>query len=256
VKQLTIVASNRDRFDINTNSTKWFIKSLEHQTCKDFELLIADGGSKNLDDIKSYCDQSKIDMRVVEFQLGEKFERARLNNVGVRNAKTPYILTTDVDLFFAPKFVEILLDNCKPNLFIESRTMYWKPPLVQKIYKGILNPFEDLEACKIGRIKKRTTAGGCQCASIDQWTKVRGFDERYVGWGSEDYDLLTRMNHSGAKVMWLGERRENIMVFHQPHSKNVKEELKEQENNKRLLNKINGYKVNPNGWGGIKDENV
>ena len=65
-------------------------------------------------------------MRVAELKLGEKFERARLNNVGVRNANTPYIMTTDVDMFFAPKFVETMIANLNPKRFIESRTLYWK----------------------------------------------------------------------------------------------------------------------------------
>ena len=256
-KTLTIAASNRDRFDIETNSTKWFIKSLANQTCQDFELIIADGGIKNVEDIERFASGQphKFAMRVVRHQLGEKFERSRLNNVGVRNATTPYIMTTDVDMFFAKDFVATLIDNLKPHVFIESRTMYWKTFLVNQIYDESLDPINDLESCKHGRIKKRTTAGGCQCAHIDQWTKVRGFDERYIGWGSEDSDLLARMKQSGARVLWMGESRERIMVFHQPHAKdNVKRELEEQRANKSLLNNIKDYEVNPNGWGGVKSE--
>ena len=250
--QLTIAASNRDRFDLKSISTQWFLKSLENQTCKDFEVLIADGGSKNVEEIKDYfSNKDRITMRVAELELGEKFERARLNNVGIRNAETPYIMTTDVDMFFGPKFVETLMEKITPKRFIESRTLYWKYQAAQLIYSGQLDPFVDLESCKIGRIKKRTTAGGCQCAHIDRWSKVRGFDEKYIGWGSEDWDLLTRMKMSGAKVVWLGESREEIMLFHQPHTKNVKLELEEQHKNKKLLNKIVDFKVNPNGWGGI-----
>lgn len=251
MSRISIIASNRDRFDLNTPSTQWFIKSLEHQTFKDFELVIADGGSKNLDSIQEFCKKAKIKAKVVQYKLGEKFERAKMNNVGIRNATSPYIMTTDVDMFFANKFVETLVGFLSPDTFIESRTMYWKAPLVQKIYRGLLDPFNDMESCKVGRIKKRTTAGGCQCASIDQWEKVRGFDERYVGWGSEDYDLLTRMEKSRAKVVWIGETRETIMVFHQPHAKNIKQELEEQKQNKKLLNNVRSYRVNPDGWGGI-----
>jgi len=251
---LTIAASNRDRFDIKSDSTKWFIKSLQHQTCKDFELMIADGGSCNIEQVEQFAKGlSGFKMRVTRHQLGEKFERARLNNVGIRNATTPYIMTTDVDMFFASDFVEKMVSFLNPVLFIESRTMYWKPPIAQKVYSGKLDPFNDLDSCKVGRIKKRTTAGGCQCAHIDQWSKVRGFDERYIGWGSEDYDLLTRMQKSGAKVLWLGESNARVMVFHQPHAKNVVEELKEQVINQRLLRNIGSYSVNPNGWGGISD---
>ena len=250
MKTLTIAASNRDRFELNSQSTKLFLRSLESQTCKDFEVIIADGGSKNVNQIKEYFNsKSGISMRVHDAKIGEKFERAKLNNVGIRNATTPYIMTTDVDMCFGPQFVEVLISKLNENVFVESRTMYWKQPIANSIYNGNLDPIKDVESCRLGRVKKRTTAGGCQAAHIDTWNKVNGFDENYVGWGSEDYDLLTRMKLSRAKIVWIGEERNSIMLFHQPHSKNVAQDLKEQAENKRLLNKINGYKVNPNGWG-------
>jgi len=261
--KLTIVASNRDRLDLEKNITKFFIKSLENQTRKDFEVLIADGGSQNYEELKDYFASRDCEplIRIVKEPLGDKFERAKMNNVGIRNANTPYIMTTDVDMFFGPEFVQNLIDRVGPDVFVESRTMYWKKNVTERIYDGRLNPFENLEKCKIGRIKKRTTAGGCQCAHIDQWTKVGGFDEDFVGWGSEDFDLLTRMKRSGAQVKWMGESRASINLFHQHHPKpNLKEDLACQEVNKRLLNKaMSGnrpFKANPNGWGGIYDQSV
>ena len=102
---------------------------------------------------------------------------------------------------------------------------------------------------------------GCQCGHIDQWNKVGGFDEDFVGWGSEDYDLYTRMQGSRAKIKWLGETVESINLFHQHHEKpDIKGDLECQEANKKILNKSMGgkrpYKANPNGWGGIYSENV
>jgi len=263
MKTLTIAASNRDRLDLKKNITKFFLLSLEKQTNKDFEVVIADGGSKNYDELKKFFESRECEplIRIVQEPLGEEFERAKMNNVGIRNARTPYIMTTDVDIFFGPTFVDEILKRVAPNVFIESRTMYWKPKIANQIYKGRLDPFENLASCRRGRIKKRTTAGGCQCAHIDQWHKVGGFDEAFVGWGSEDFDLFTRMGRSGAKVIWLGETMESINLFHQPHSKpNLKNDLACQEKNKKILTKAmrgtRPYKANPNGWGGIYDETV
>lgn len=250
---LTIVASNRNRIDLQKNSTIFFLKSLEKQTYKDFNLLIVDGGSDNFQEIDLVFKQKKFNLnaKIIQFIIDEKFERAKLNNVGIRNSKTPYVLTTDVDMFFASDFVSTIVKNLFVNTFIESRTLYWKKKTTDLIYNNKLNPFFDIESCKIGRIKRRSTAGGCQCAHKDLWYAVRGFDERYVGWGSEDSDLLQRMTMFGAKILWLGETRESIKVFHQPHEKNVTKELQEQCKNKKLLESIKSYKVNMKGWGGI-----
>ena len=258
MKTLTVVASNRDRLDLEFNITKFFIKSLENQSNKDFEVLIADGGSKNYEELKEFFESRECEplIQMVQEPLGEKFERSKMNNVGVRNARTPYIMTTDVDLFFGKEFVEELLSKVDITTFVESRTMYWKKGFAMRMYSGELDPFNDLERCKVGRTKKRTTAGGCQCAHIDQWNKVRGFNESFIGWGSEDSDLYTRMRKSGAKIKWMGEVKGSLKLFHQPHPKpNIQEDLACQEANKKLLNKAmkSGapYQVNPNGWGGI-----
>jgi len=251
MNKLTIVASNRDRFDLNSNATKWFLKSLEAQTNKNFELILADGGSANVDEIKKYFkNKDGIKMSVVELPLGKEFERSKLNNVGVRNAKTPYALTTDVDMFFCKNFVKTILEIASPKIFIESRTLYWKPAIAQRIYKGILDPINDIEHCKIGRIKKRTSAGGCQCMHVDSWSKLKGFNEALVGWGSEDVELLKRAKLIGLKVLWMGEK-DDVMVFHQPHPKpDLKNDLECQGRNKRIFSKST-LNVNNDGWGGI-----
>jgi len=250
--KLTITASNRDRLKLNDNASQWFLKSIQWQDYDDFELLIADGGSQNYEELKHYFESSKerIPMRIVQHKIGIPFERALLNNVGIRNAKGDYVMCTDVDMVLGKDFAKILMKNAGDNILVESRTMYWKQPIAESIYKGERNPYNDLDACKVGRIKKRTSAGGCQCMKKTSWEKIHGFSESFIGWGSEDYDLLTRAQLAGFKVVWMGENND-IMLFHQPHPKNVIEDLKYQENNKKILAKIKSPIVNPNGWGGI-----
>jgi len=249
---LTIVASNRDRFDLNSLSSQWFIKSIQWQDYTDIELLIVDGGSKNYEEIYNYfktCN-SKIPMRIIQHKIGEPFERALLNNVGIRNSKD-YTLCTDVDVVFSKDLISTVMKNISNNVFIESRTMYWKSKLVKKIYDGEIDPYTNLDACKIGRTKLRSTAGGLQAAHKDVWNKVRGFNETDMhGWGSEDVELLERIKKAGIKVIWLGETRETIMVFHQPHYKNTKVDLYYQELNKKVLNNVKHYAANPDCWGG------
>jgi hypothetical protein len=166
-------------------------------------------------------------------------------------------MCSDADMMYAPKFVETLLGLTEQDVMVESRTMYLKDGIMSMIYSGEIDPEVNLAACKVGRIKKRTTAGGCQCMHIDAWNKIRGYDEAYIGWGSEDYDLLTRAGMSGLKIKWMGESVDSIMLFHQPHFKTaalVDRELNEQYKNKQLLNNIKSYAANPNGWGGIYEQ--
>ena len=234
----------------------WFVKSVQCQTFKDFEFIVADGGSDNYEELCDYFDNlnGDVKMRMVQHKIGDTFRRALLNNVGVRNANAEYVMTTDVDMVFAPKFMETLMSHVRVDRLIESRTMYWKSGLVQRIFNGALNPLEDIEACKKGRIKKRTTAGGCQCLHMDGWNKIRGFDETYIGWGSQDQDMLKRAGMAGLKVVWMGETVESLQLFHMPHPKlDIKKDLADQHENKKRLAHIQSATVNPDGWGGIKE---
>jgi len=253
-KKLTIVASNKDRFYTkDCLRSEWFLKSIQWQISDDFELLIADGGSRNYEEIKEYLENydGRIKMRAVQYKT-DLFSRSLLNNVGIRNAETDYIATTDVDMLFSKDFVFEVLENIGENTLVESRTMYFKKPFVNKIYNGLLDPYNDIDSCKRGRIKKRTSAGGFQCMHISSWEKLRGFNEKMKVWGSEDYDLLTRAKMAKIGVRWIGESREKIKLFHQPHTKlNLKRDLEWQEKNKRLLNNIKSCQTNLSGsWGG------
>jgi len=252
---LTLTASNKDRLKIDDNASKWFIKSVQWQDFTDFELVIADGGSQNYKELEEYlCNfKGQIPMRIVQHKI-DLFSRSTLNNVGIRNAHGTIVACTDVDMVFAKDFLSTAMGKIRNNNMIESRTMYWKGPVVERIYKGELDPYNNINACRVNRIKKRTSAGGFQCMHIDNWNKINGFDQRYLIWGSEDQDLLTRVRMAGIKIEWIGESREEIRLFHQPHAKkDIKLDLEWQEKNKKLLYNIKEYKANPNGWGGIND---
>jgi len=250
---LTIVASHRDRLDLNSNITKWYLKSLFWQDDKRFEVVIADGGSKNYEELKQYFESlnESIKIRMVQHKIGDAFERALLNNVGIRNSNTQYVMCSDVDMLYGKQFVSTLISNLSKNSFVESRTMYLKQKHCDLIYSGKLDPYNNLDECKIGRLKKRTTAGGCECTSMENWNKLTGFSERFVGWGSEDYELLLRVGLLGLNLIWMGDSIKDIMLFHQAHSKNdTKKDLQYQEENKKLLYNVKSYRANLNGWGG------
>jgi len=252
MSKLTVVSPNKNRLKVGSPSTELFFKSLQWQDNKDFEILIVDGGSDNNKELKEYIDSYKgeIPMRMTTREVdSDPFPKCLLNNIGIRSAKTDYIMTTDVDMAFGREFMTILMGHLEPNVFVESRAMYWKQPISKKIYNGEVDMYNDIDACKAGRIKKRTTPGACQCMHIKQWEKLRGYNEEYVGWGSEDIDLYTRGRKLGLKIKWMGESGESIMAFHQPHARNNVRDLTHQTRNQRLLAKIKHYAVNENGWG-------
>ena len=110
--------------------------------------------------------------------------------------------------------------------------------------------------CKKGRIKKRTSAGGCQTMRIDKWYQLRGFNENMIGWGSEDVDLLKRAIMMGQKVIWMGENIECIELFHQHHEKvNIGFDLQCQNKNKKIFESNKQIVVNDS-WGGKNHDDL
>jgi hypothetical protein len=88
---------------------------------------------------------------------------------------------------------------------------------------------------------------------VDLWARLRGFDETYIGWGSEDQDLYRRVQMAKANITWMGEGTKEIKLMHQPHARDVKSDLAAQDINKKLLLKIDRCRVNDKSWGGISD---
>lgn len=254
--KLTVISPNKNRLAVDSEATKLFLASLQWQDTKSFEILIVDGQSDNNKELQEYLESygGEVPIKMITRDVpSDPFPKCLLNNIGIRTATTDYMMTTDVDIAFGREFMTLLMERLAPKTFVESRCMYWKTPMAKKVYSGIVDMYNDLESCKVGRIKKRTTPGACQCMHIDQWSRLRGYDENYVGWGSEDTDLYTRGRKSGLKIKWMGESRDSIMAFHQPHPRNTKRDLEHQERNKKLLNSIKDYAVNPEGWGDRKD---
>ena len=142
------------------------------------------------------------------------------------------------------------------EVFSESQTAH-KPGrpefarMMEKIYSGEIDFYNNIEACRRSRLKKRTSAGGCQCMHIDGFNRLTGFNEAMVGWGSEDVELLKRARLMGQKVIWMGETPDTVNLFHQHHKKdNLKFDLQCQNKNKKIFNSVKDFKVNLNGWGG------
>lgn len=247
--KLTIVIPNRNRLEPFSYSTEYLLKSLDNQTFKDFQTIVVDGGSDNFDKLKIYvCGFPNTS--IIQHKIEGSWNKCILNNVGIQNSKTEYIMTTDADMLFGKEFIEKVCENLSENSFIESRTTYIPTGTMWKIYKkeidflGVTGKYQ-----KFGRTKKRATCGGCQVTSYKNWEKLKGYNESMVGWGSEDQELLKRAELLGLKVIWLGEK-ENCILFHQAHPKeDIKEDLRWQEKNKVILENCHSFEVNSKGWG-------
>jgi GT2 family glycosyltransferase len=87
---------------------------------------------------------------------------------------------------------------------------------------------------------------GCCVVPVQAFNDVRGFDETYTGWGSEDNDLLIRLAHIGVHIAIA---HDLPPLFHQFHERSPTADKEMRVNIQKLMTSDPGRVVNPNGWG-------
>ena len=204
-RPLTMVFGYRDR---EIDRVKRSLESLSFQTCKDFHVNFVDYGSqtrnaravRELTDSLDFCRYFYSDTR------GQPWNRSRALNIGVRRSRTKFVLTTDVDMIFAPNFVEEVLKAQDGQVVVQCAPR-WLPEAFA--YSG--TRVGSWDTCPIG---DRAQKGGCQCVPYDAMVKIGGFDESCEYWGAEDRDLHKRLLRFGLSERWVNN---STSIYHQWH---------------------------------------
>jgi glycosyltransferase involved in cell wall biosynthesis len=209
------------------------LESLNAQTDKDFEVLIADDGSKP-DTAQRITAFTKIANFPIQHLWQEDlgFRKTAILNQAIKHARGGYLVFLDGDCITQPDFVarhrdlaqsgylvtgsRILLGQRLTNDLIASESTfknrffssleYSKFLLVVKRLAGHLNKCAPLWI-KVPDNRWRVYPGfvwkrikGCNMACWkDDAVRIGGFDESLVGWGHEDADFVFRLQQSGLK---------------------------------------------------------
>lgn len=175
------------------------------------------------------------------------FRKGLALNVGIRAAAGDVVMTTDVDILFPSGFFTAL--RAVPGLagggmLATCRTIRIPAcPDPVALYR---------DGSYRGRAMSDMACGGCLAAARYWWDRVRGFDQFYTGWASEDYDVFLRARADGLGIVWMDEILGRPMG-HQWHSTPrhaSRIAADETERNVRHLKKMEGVVTrNPAGWG-------
>lgn len=204
------------------------LRGLCAQTDKNFEVVIADDGSKSehVQQILGSAEANQLAKtgftHVWHPDVG--FTASRIRNRGVAAAKGEYIILLDGDCVPEQDFVEchrllaaagyfvngsrVLLSQemtrevLATNMQLAGRgAMFWISRRLSgdaSKLTGLIRLPDWSSRCKKGAILK-----GIRSCNLAIWRsdyeKVDGFDESFVGWGHEDADFVLRLYHSGVK---------------------------------------------------------
>jgi glycosyltransferase involved in cell wall biosynthesis len=198
-------------------------KSLLRQALLPSEIIIADDGSAG--DTKKLIIEfaGKLTLPVKHIWHEDNgFRLAAIRNKAIAAATCDYIIQIDGDLILHSKFVfdhiqfaqegsfvtasRVLLNEQKTQSLIESDKIDIKlfSSYTDNKGNGLHMPFlwKYFEAYK--RYKEKAKVRGCNMAFWkNDFIKINGYDESFVGWGHEDMELASRFLNNGLVKRFL-----------------------------------------------------
>jgi glycosyltransferase involved in cell wall biosynthesis len=224
----------------------------------DFELLIADDGSKEDTGalVQALIRRAPMPMRHI-WQEDLGFRPGAARNRAAAATQADYIIFSDGDCVPPADFVQRHVDLAEAGYFVAGNRVL----LSESYTRAVLARHEPIHAWGASRwlaawLRRdvnralpllrlpdgdfRRTAPqrweGVKTCNLGVWrsdlARVNGFDEHYAGWGLEDSDLVIRLLHAGVRHK---SGRFATPVFHLWHRENDRSRLPE---NQRLLDEI------------------
>ncbi len=195
------------------------LESIALQTRLPDEVIVADDGStiatKNL--IQKIVKNYPVPLKH-SWQQDEGFRLSRSRNLAIAMSQCEYIIIIDGDMVLDTHFVADHLRAAKTGFMVQGSRILTLPNFDAKkllhenkklnfFSRGIERRRHTLRMPKIAKLvlklsegKKRDGVKGCN----QGWWRtdliaLNGFDERFIGWGREDDDILARAFRLGLK---------------------------------------------------------
>jgi glycosyltransferase involved in cell wall biosynthesis len=219
---LIIAAYNQAR------NLELIFKTVGQQSCRDFEVVIADDGSSDhiTDVIEAFrLEQPEIPLVLVS-QEDRGFRKTVILNKAIRTAKSDYLIFIDGDMLLEEHFIElhlryrkaghvlcghrgIKLSGSYSERLIRQECLFsfdFTRLLIQKIKGNVCRPARGLiirsPFLRKLTIPYRDNLSGCNFSLFrEALEKVNGFNEEILEHGYNDFELGCRLKRAGYKLV-------------------------------------------------------
>lgn len=215
---------------------------VNQETCYDFEVIVADDGSKDqlVDIVRKY--ENLLDIKFVR-QRDYGFQVSAVRNLGLRAAKYDYIGILDCDMAPCKDWVQLYMEELTrnddialigPRKYIDTHGIDASDILKDKSLIASLpeihsnnnvaalqtkkatldwrlKHFRDSDNLRLCDSPFRYFSAGNIAFAKKWFLKVGGFDESFVHWGGEDNEFGYRMFRAGCFFKSISD----AMAFHQ-----------------------------------------
>jgi len=201
------------------------LASLSVQTCKAFEVIVADDGSRP--DTAELVAAWKARMPVPllhAWQADDGFRLSRVRNLSAAKASGDYLVFIDGDCITPPTFIEDHARLAERGWFVGGRRGFLSEEGTRRMLAGEIDSLADfphspemfikpshaarLRRLPLGPLRKLRPlhwkqVEGCNMAVWkDDFLRVCGFDEAFRQYGHEDVDFAVRLGRIGLKGKW------------------------------------------------------
>jgi GT2 family glycosyltransferase len=252
IKLVSVIISTYNR----SEALAVVLGSLSGQTSRRFEVVIADDGSQpdTAEMIGGVAAGYPVRLGHV-WQEDQGFRAAAARNRAVAASFGDYLLFLDGDCAVLPDFVATHIQLAERGFFVAGNRILLNEALTAAVLAGReevdkWSPSRFLRARLGGEINRllpllrgpdgffrklrRLRWQGAMTCNLAVWRedfyRVNGFDENFVGWGHEDAEFVNRLINSG---VFRKEGRFGAPVLHLWHE--TRDRVNEEENLQRLF---------------------
>jgi glycosyltransferase involved in cell wall biosynthesis len=228
------------------------LRSLARQSDRDFEVVVADDGSKPATAERVAAWKGKIGQRLEHVWHEDRgFRAAEIRNRAILASHGAYVIFLDGDCIARPDFVATHRRLADPGWFVTGNRILFSSELTAKVLReklaperwslarfvaqrlrGGINRISALLRLPLGPLRRLRQKAwrGARSANLAVWrsdlTRVDGFDADYSGWGKEDSDIIVRLLRAGVR------RKDGVFatgVLHLWHPEAERDRLAENE---------------------------
>jgi glycosyltransferase involved in cell wall biosynthesis len=252
------------------------LRSLARQSDQNFEVLVADDGSKPDTAAVVAGWKGRLARRVVHvWHPDAGFRLAEIRNRAIHVAAGGYCIFLDGDCLARPNFIAAHRAFAEAGWFVTGNRILMSRALTQRVLSeqltaecwnglawlarrlgGEINRLGALFSLPLGPLRKMHARAwrGARACNLGIWRSdlvvVNGFDSSFSGWGREDSDLFVRLMRAGVR------RKDGRMatgVLHLWHAEADRSRL--EDNERRLKEVLAGDRIQAvQGLAGLRDE--
>jgi glycosyltransferase involved in cell wall biosynthesis len=241
VALISVIVTTYDREDALDAA----LRALAHQTDRNFEIVIADDGSRpdTARAIESWRARLPLPLKHVRHEH-RGFRGGEIRNRGIRASAGEICIFLDGDCLAAADFIAAHRALYEPGWFVTGNRILLSPELTAAVLARGLEAerwnFADLLAQRLRgginrlvptlrlplgpwrRLQRASWQGAQTCnlaVARRDLDRIDGFDCAYTGWGLEDSDLVVRLLHAGVRRKDGRFATGVLHLWHPPHDR-------------------------------------